>query len=319
MADLVSLEEIEGAAERLAGMAVRTPLVPFPLADPALLVKAESLQPIGAFKLRGAYATISALPERVRARGVVAHSSGNHAQAVAFSARAFGIRAVLVVPHTTPAVKVEACIALGAEIVYVEPTMEARTATAEKLAHAHGFTLVPPFEDRRIIAGQGTVGLEIVRDRPDVEVVLVPVGGGGLISGIAAAVKRLRPEAKVIGVEPELAADARASLLAGRPVAWPPEDTGRTIADALRAQRLGDLTFAHIREFVDGIVAVSEEEIRLAMRRLAREARLIAEPGGAVATAAYLFRGDELPSAHAYVSVLSGGNVDPALLADTIA
>ncbi|MFC5748631.1 threonine ammonia-lyase [Actinomadura rugatobispora] len=319
MADLVSLEEIEGAAERLAGMAVRTPLVPFPLSDPALLVKVESLQPIGAFKLRGAYATISALPERVRERGVVAHSSGNHAQAVAFAARAFGIRAVLVVPHTAPAVKVEACMALGAEIVYVEPTMEARTATAGKLADAHGFTLVPPFEDRRIIAGQGTVGLEIVRDRPDVEVVLVPVGGGGLISGVAAAVKRLRPEAKVIGVEPELAADARASVLAGRPVAWPPEDTARTVADALRAQRVGDLTFAHIREFVDGIVAVSEDEIRQAMRRLAREARLIAEPGGAVATAAYLFRGDELPPAHTYVSVLSGGNVEPALLAEAIA
>ena len=318
MADLVSLEEIEGAAERLAGTTVRTPLVPFPLSDPALLVKAESLQPIGAFKLRGAYATISALPEEVRERGVVAHSSGNHAQAVAYAARAFGIRAVLVLPHTTPAVKVEACVALGAEIVYVEPTMEARTATAGKLAEAHGFTLVPPFDDRRVIAGQGTVGLEIVQDRPDVDVVLVPVGGGGLLSGVAAAVKALRPEAKVIGVEPELAADARASVLAGRPVAWPAEDTARTIADALRAQRVGDLNFAHIREQVDGIVAVSEEEIRLAMRRLAREARLVAEPGGAVATAAYLFRRDELPSADTYVSVLSGGNVEPDLLADVL-
>ncbi|GAA2445394.1 threonine/serine dehydratase [Actinomadura vinacea] len=319
MADLVSLEEIEAAAERLAGMAVRTPLVPFPRSDPALLVKAESLQPIGAFKLRGAHATISTLPVKVRERGVVAHSSGNHAQAVAYSANAFGVPAVLVVPHTTPAVKVAACVALGAEIVYVEPTMEARVSTAGKLAAAHGFTLVPPFDDRRIIAGQGTVGLEIVQDRPDVDVVLVPVGGGGLVSGVAAAVKRMRPAAKVIGVEPELAADARASMLAGRPVAWPPADTGRTIADALRAQRVGDVTFAHMRALVDGVVAVSEEEIRLAMRRLAREARLIAEPGGAVATAAYLYRRDELPAAHTYVSVLSGGNVEPELLADVIA
>jgi threonine dehydratase len=319
MPDLVSLAEIEKAAERLAGVAVRTPLVPFPQADPerepALLVKAESLQPIGAFKLRGAYATISALPPEVRARGVVAHSSGNHAQAVAYAARAFGVRAVLVIPNTTPAVKVDACVALGAEVVYVEPTMEARTGTAEQLAEAHDFTLVPPFDDARIIAGQGTVGLEIVQDRPDTGVVLVPISGGGLIAGVAAAVKRVNPLIRVIGVEPELAADARASLLAGRPVAWPAEDTARTSADALRAQRVGDLTFAHIRELVDDIITVSEDEIHLAMGRLAREARLVAEPGGAVATAAFLYRGAELPSASTYVSILSGGNVDPMALA----
>ncbi|MDL4777665.1 MULTISPECIES: threonine ammonia-lyase [Thermomonosporaceae] len=324
MSDLVSLAEIERAAERLEGVAVRTPLIPFPRAGarrgdgPELLVKPESLQPVGAFKLRGAYATIAGLPEDERRRGVVTHSSGNHAQAVAYTARALGVRAVLVVPHTTPGVKVEACIALGAEIVYVEPTMEARTGTAEQLAAAHGFTLVPPFDDARVIAGQGTVGLEIVRDRPDAGVVLVPVSGGGLIAGVAAAVKAVRPEIKVIGVEPELAADARDSHRAGRPVAWEPEETGRTIADALRAQRVGDLTFAHIRELVDGFVAVSEEEIRLAMRRLAREARLVAEPGGAVATAAYLFHRDELPVARTHVSVLSGGNVDPALFLDVL-
>ncbi|WP_395109136.1 threonine/serine dehydratase [Actinomadura sp. SCN-SB] len=319
MSDLVSLAEIEEAAGRLPGVVVRTPLVPFPLSDPALLVKAESLQPIGAFKVRGAYATIAGLPEDVRKRGVVTHSSGNHAQAVAFTARALGIRAVLVVPNTAPQVKVDACVALGAEVLYVEPTMEARETTAARLAEAHGLTLVPPYDDRRIVAGQGTAGLEIVQDRPDVDVVLVPIGGGGLISGVAAAVKRLRPEAKVIGVEPQLAADARASLLAGRPVSWTAAQTARTSADALRAQRVGDIPFAHIRAFVDDIVTVSEEEIRLTVRRLAREARLIAEPGGAVATAAYLYRGDELPSARTYVSVLSGGNVDPAYLAEAIA
>jgi threo-3-hydroxy-L-aspartate ammonia-lyase len=319
MSDLVSLADIERAAERLAGVAFHTPLVPFPSTDPALLIKAESLQPIGAFKLRGAYATISALPEERRARGVVTHSSGNHAQAVAYTARALGVPVVLVIPHTTPGVKVDACIRLGAEIVYVESTMEARVGTAEKLAEAHGFTLVPPFDDARIIAGQGTVGLEIVRDRLDAEVVLVPVGGGGLISGVATAVKSLRPEVKVVGVEPELAADARASFRAGRPVAWAPEETGRTIADALRAQRLGDLTFAHISEYVDDIVTVGEEEIRRTMRRLARETRLTAEPGGAVATAAYLFRRHELPPARTYVSVLSGGNVDPALFLNIFA
>ncbi|KAB2373797.1 threonine ammonia-lyase [Actinomadura montaniterrae] len=320
MSDLVSLQEIEHAAERLAGVAVRTPLVPFPGTGDgtALLVKAESLQPIGAFKLRGAYATISSLPEEQRERGVVTHSSGNHAQAVAYTARALGIPAVLVMPHTTPGVKVDACIALGAEIVYVEPTAEAREETAAKLAAAHGFTLVPPYDDARIIAGQGTAGLEIVQDRPDVDVVLVPVSGGGLISGVAAAVKALRPEAKVIGVEPELAADARDSMREGRPVTWDAEKTGRTIADALRVQRVGDLPFAHMRAHVDGMVTVTEDEIRATMRRLAREARLIAEPAGAVATAAYLYHRAELPAGATYVSVLSGGNVDPALFLDVL-
>ncbi|GLW65848.1 serine/threonine dehydratase [Actinomadura rubrobrunea] len=315
----MSLADIERAAERLAGVAARTPLIAFPSTDPALVLKAESFQPIGAFKVRGAYATISALPEERRARGVVTHSSGNHAQAVAYSARLLGIRAVLVIPHTTPGVKVDACMKHGAEIVYVEPTMEARTATAAKLAEAHGFTLIPPFDDERIVAGQGTVGLEIVQDCPDVEAVLVPVGGGGLLSGVAAAVKALRPKAKVIGVEPELAADARDSLRAGRPVAWAPEETGRTVADALRVQCVGEVPFAHIREYVDDIVTVTEDEIRQAMRRLAREARLIAEPAGAVGAAAYLFRRHELPDARTYVSVLSGGNVDPALFLDVYA
>ncbi|SEG29765.1 threonine dehydratase [Thermomonospora echinospora] len=315
----VTLADIEEAAARLSGVCLRTPLVPYPLADPPLLVKAESLQPVGAFKLRGAYNAIARLPEAERARGVVTHSSGNHAQAVAYTARRLGIPVVLVVPHTTPGVKVDACRRLGAEIVYVEPTMEARTATAGRLAEAHGFTLIPPFDDPAVIAGQGTVGLEIVQDAPDVGAVLVPVGGGGLISGVAAAVRALRPQAKVIGVEPELAADARASLRTGRRVAWTAEDTGRTIADALRAQRLGALTFAHIREYVDDIVTVREEEIREAMRRLARQVRLVAEPAGAVATAAYLFHRDELPSVSSYVAVLSGGNVDPALFAEVLA
>ncbi|WP_433329613.1 threonine ammonia-lyase [Spirillospora sp. CA-294931] len=322
MPDLVPFAEIERASRRLSGVALRTPLVSFPMPGPAdgpqLLVKAESLQPIGAFKLRGAYSAIAALPKEERERGVVAHSSGNHAQAVAYTARRLGIRAVLVVPHTTPKVKVQACIAHGAEVVFVEPTMEDRIATAEKLAAAHGLALIPPFDDPRIIAGQGTIGREIVDDRPDTEVVLVPISGGGLIAGIATAVKILDPSIKVIGVEPELAADARASFRAGEPVSWRPEDTRRTIADALVAQRVGDLTFAHIREYVDDIVTVSEDEIRDAMRRLALSARLIAEPGGAVATAAFLSRRDDLPAARTYVSVLSGGNVDPALLQEVL-
>ncbi|MFI0405457.1 threonine/serine dehydratase [Actinomadura sp. 3N508] len=329
MSDLVSLPEIERAAERIAGVAVRTPLVPFPsgpaappragaAGEPSLLVKAESLQPIGAFKVRGAYSAIASLPAEQRARGVVTHSSGNHAQAVAYAARALGIKAVLVMPHTTPGVKVDACIALGAEIVYVEPTSRARAETAEKLAAAHGFTMIPPYDDARVIAGQGTVGLEIVRDTPDVDVVLVPISGGGLIAGVSAAVKALRPEARIIGVEPELAADARDSMAAGRPVAWGAEETGRTIADGLRVQQVGDLPFAHMRAHVDGVVTVTEDEIRVTMRRLARETRLIAEPSGAVATAAYLYHHPELPEGRTYVSVLSGGNVDPALFLDVL-
>jgi threonine dehydratase len=222
-------------------------------------------------------------------------------------------------PHTTPGVKVDACIALGAEVVYVEPTSQARAETAGKLAAAHGFTMIPPYDDARIIAGQGTAGMEIVQDRPDVDVVLVPISGGGLISGVAAAVKEMRPEAKVIGVEPELAADARASMAAGRPVAWKAEETGRTIADALRVQQVGDLPFAHMRAYVDGVVTVTEDEIRGTMRRLAREARLIAEPAGAVATAAYLHHRAELPEGRTYVSILSGGNVDPALFLEVLA
>ncbi|HEX6468671.1 MAG TPA: pyridoxal-phosphate dependent enzyme [Streptosporangiaceae bacterium] len=318
MADLVTVAEIERAAERLAGVAVRTPLVPFPPSGRELLIKPESLQPIGAFKLRGAYAALTTLPEHDRARGVITHSSGNHAQAVAYAARALRVPAVVVMPRTAPEVKVAACRALGAEIVFVEPTMEARRTTAERLAGAHGYVLIPPFDDARVIAGQGTVGLEIVADAPDVDVVLVPVGGGGLLAGVATAVKSLRPGARVFGVQPELSAHARESLRLGRPVEWPAARTGRTIADALRVQGLGRLPYAHISEYADGIVTVSEEEIVDAMRRLLLNARLVAEPAGAVAAAAYLAHRGELPAARTYVAVLSGGNVDPRRLAETI-
>jgi threonine dehydratase len=318
MADLVTLAEIEDAAERLRGIAVRTPLVRYPAVEPTLLIKPESLQPTGAFKLRGAYNAIAALPEDDRARGVITHSSGNHAQAVAYAARALYAPAVVVMPRTAPMVKVDACRGLGAEIVFVEPTMEARLTTAERLAAAHGYALIPPYDHAKVIAGQGTVGLEIVADAPEVDVVLVPVGGGGLISGVATALKSLRPAVTVIGVEPELAADARESLSAGRPVEWPAAQTARTSADALRVQQVGNLPFAHLVEYVDGIITVTEDEIRTAMRRLALTTRLVAEPAGAVATAAYLFHRTGLPAGRTYVAVLSGGNVDPGLLVDSL-
>ena len=313
MAELVSAADIAAAAERIAGVAVRTPLVPFP--GQQFLIKAESLQPTGAFKLRGAYAVISALDDDERRRGVIAHSSGNHAGAVGYAAAMLGVRAVVVVPDNTPGVKLAAVRSTGAEIVTVAPSLAARVAATEELIARHGYTLVPPFDHPGIIAGQGTVGLEIVADHPAADLVVVPVSGGGLIAGVAAAVKAHRPGAAVIGVEPELAADARESLRAGRRVRWDPARTQRTIADALRVEQVGELTFEHIRRYVDDIVTVSEEEIRTTVRRLALEARLVGEPGGAVAVAACLLHRSGLPAAAAPVAVLSGGNIDPALLA----
>jgi threonine dehydratase len=322
MSDLVSLGEIEGAARRLSGVAIRTPLVPLP-GVPALLLKPESLQPVGSFKLRGAYAAITAVSEAERKNGVVAHSSGNHAQAVAYAAAAVGVPAVLVVPRTAPSIKVDACRALGAEIVFVEPTLEARVETAERLATAHGYVLVPPFDDRHVISGQGTIGLEILADAPDVETVYVPVSGGGLISGVATAIKSRLSSVTVIGVEPELAADAQESFRTGRRVAWSGDRTGRTIADGLRVECVGELPFRHIQAYVDDMMTVTEEEIRAAMRLLARRGRLVAEPSGATAVAGYLSRragtDADLVRPGRQVAVVSGGNVDPALLGEVLA
>ncbi|HEX6522364.1 MAG TPA: threonine/serine dehydratase [Streptosporangiaceae bacterium] len=314
MSDTVSGAEIADAARRLDGLVVRTPLVPFPGVEPRLLIKPESLQPTGAFKLRGAYAAITADLDRVTRHGVVAHSSGNHGHAVAYAAAKLGVRAVVVVPENAPRTKTDAIARYGAELVMVAPTLAARVAATDELVAKHGYLLVPPFDDRRVIAGQGTIGLEIVADCPDVDLVLVPVSGGGLISGIAAAIKSRRPQATVIGVEPELAADGRDSLHRGERVAWSAAEVQRTVADALRVEQIGVLPFAHIRRYVTDIVTVSDEEMLSAIRRLALEARLIAEPGGAAAVAACLFRAAELPPAATRVAVLSGGNVDPALL-----
>jgi len=319
VSSLVSVAEIRAAAARLAGVAVRTPLVPFPGVDPPLLLKPESLQPTGAFKLRGAYAAISALPAHARARGVVAHSSGNHAQAVAYAAALLGVPATVVVPDNAPPVKLGPVRQLGARIVTTRPSLAARVATTEDLIRQHGYALIPPFDDRAVIAGQGTIGLEIAADCPDVGLVTVPVGGGGLISGIAAAIRALCPRARVIGVEPELAADARDSLRSGQRRAWPARQTQRTIADALRVEQIGDLPMRHMASQVDDIVTVTEDEIREAVRRTAAQAHLVAEPGGAVAVAACLFRGHDLPPALPRVAVLSGGNIDPALLAGILA
>ncbi|MEV8439032.1 threonine/serine dehydratase [Actinosynnema sp. NPDC051121] len=302
---LVTISDIRAAADRIRDAAVRTPLLRF---DDGLWLKPESLQPVGAFKIRGAYNALASLPEDVRARGVVAYSSGNHAQAVAYAAKLFGVPAVIVVPDDTPKVKVDATLSHGAEVVQVPMPM--REARAAELVAERGATLIPPFDHPDVIAGQGTVGLEVVADLPDVATVLVPVSGGGLISGVAAAVKALSPATRVVGVEPELAGDAAESLRAGALVRWPAEDRARTIADGLRAQP-SELTFEHLRAYVDDIVTVTEEQIGEAVGVLARRARLVVEPSGAVTVAAHLAR----PSAGPTVAVLSGGNVDPEVFA----
>jgi threonine dehydratase len=246
-------------------------------------------------------------------------ASGNHAQGVAYAARALGVRSVVVMPRTAPERKIESTRALGAEIVLVGPSSMERYERAQALAAEHGYVIVPPYDDPRIIAGQGTTGLEILDDLPKGNTVLVPIGGGGLISGIAVALKETRPGIRVIGVEPELAADAQASLRQGRIVKLPAEQVSRTVADGLRAMWVGDLTFPHMQKYVDDIVTVSEEEILQAMRLLVLNARLVAEPSGAVTFAAFLFRSDQLPPARQTVAVISGGNVDPALLAKVLA
>jgi threo-3-hydroxy-L-aspartate ammonia-lyase len=315
---LVSLAEIEEAARVLAPVVVRTPLLPVPGLKPGLLVKPESLQPTGSFKLRGAYTAITVGGQAARQRGVIAHSSGNHGLAVAYAAALLGVRAVVVVPRTAPRIKTDAIVRYGAELVTVEPTMEARVTTTEELAARHGYVLIPPFDDRAVIAGQGTIGLEIAADCPQADLVVVPISGGGLISGIAAALRVLVPGAAVVGVEPELAADARESFRRGERVAWPAAEVQRTVADALRVERVGALPFAHIRELVTDIVTVTEDEMLTAVSRLATQARLIAEPGGAAAVAACLFRSGELPAAEAPVALLSGGNIDPGLLASLL-
>jgi threonine dehydratase len=317
VSELVTLEDVRRAAQRLHGVVVRTPLLQPAGLSPGLFLKPECLQPVGSFKLRGAYNAISALPDDVRARGVVAHSSGNHGFAVAYASALLGVHATIVVPDNAPEVKLAAIAAAGAAVVTVPPTLTDRVQKTADLASRNGYSIIAPFDDRNVIAGQGTIGLEIAADCPDVGAVLVPVSGGGLISGIAVAIRALCPDAEVIGVEPELAADARESLRTGQRVAWPAEQTRRTLADALRVEQVGEITFPHIRELVSGIVTVTEKEILAAMRTLATTARLVAEPGGAAAAAACLYHEAELPHG-SRVAVISGGNVAADLLASVL-
>ncbi len=334
--DQVTLADVQAAADTLTGVALRTPLLAFgPIDDdigaPRVWLKPENLQPIGAFKIRGAYNALASLSPEERSRGVVTHSSGNHAQGIARAARMLGMRAIIVMPSDAPAIKVAGVRADGAEIDFVGADNEERIRRADELAQERDLVLIPSFDDARIVAGQGTIGLEIVEQLAELGraneplTVLVPIGGGGLSAGVCVAVKGLRPDATVIGVEPELAADAAESIREDHIVRWAPKLAGRTIADGVRTSALGRIPFAHLRRLIDDVVTVSEEDIKRAMAEAATRARIVAEPSGAVSIAAWLRYGDELPNADVAdtVMVVSGGNVDPevyrALLAEAAA
>jgi threonine dehydratase len=312
---LVNIDDIRAAAELIRPYVLRTPMVPAGWADDdrPLWIKPENLQSIGAFKVRGAFNAIGHIDESVRTRGVVAYSSGNHAQAVAYAAAVYGVPAHIVMPEETPNVKVAATRSHGAEVVLCGAGQ--REKVAAEVVAATGGVLVPPFDHPDIIAGQGTIGLEIAEDLPAVDNVLVPVSGGGLASGIGTAIKALCPDARVFGVEPELAADTAESLRLGRRVDWSIEDRNRTIADGLRSQP-SELTFAHLQNVLDGLITVSENEIRAAVRELAHRAHLVAEPSGAVALAAY--RQGATPPGRT-VMILSGGNIEPPMLQEILA
>jgi threonine dehydratase len=334
MPDLISLPDIYAARERIASTAVRTPLLRLTRArlrmagwpelsesTPDIYLKDESAQPIGSFKLRGAYNKIAQLSPAQLQRGVITYSSGNHAQGVAYAARALGAKAIIVMPENAPRIKREATAALGAEIVNVGPASTERREKAEALVAEHGYIMVPPYDDDAIIAGQATCGLEILEQLPNVDLVLSPVSGGGLLSGVAAAIKLAseaanRSAPKVWGCEPALAGDAHESFETKTLVEWPADKTTRTLADGLRTQSLGQRNFLHILHFADGIVTVTEDEIRSALRILLTATSLTSEPSGAVSLAAALFHTDELPPASRVVVIVSGGNLDPDLRAE---
>ena len=313
---LVELEAIQEAQERIRPVAVRTPLYPSDVLSRELgsdvRLKLESLQRTGSFKFRGAYNFVSQLPEDVRSKGVITYSSGNHAQAVALSAQLHDTRAVVVMPTTSPQLKRGGAERWGAEVVLEGTTSLERRAKAESIALERGLVMVPPFDHPSIIAGQGTVGLEIAEDWDAFDSVVVPIGGGGLCSGTAAALRRLRPGVRIFGVEPAGGAAMKAALDAGEPVTL---DRSESIADGLLPVRISELTLAHVRELVDDVVLVDDDAIRSAASLLFKQQRLVVEFSGA-ATVAALRSGRIETEGRRVVAIISGGNVDPALLLD---
>ena len=312
---MVTLDEIVAARDRIRAIAKVTPLVDASTFAPRpLWLKCEGLQPGGAFKIRGAYNMVAQLTDDQRQRGVITYSSGNHGQAVAIAASALGAPAVVVMPTTAPAIKVQGAKKFGAEVIFAGTTSLHRRARAEEEAAARDLTMVPPFDHEWIIAGQGTLGLEILEQKPDVATILVPIGGGGLVSGVAAAVKQSRADVQVIGIEPSGADGMRRSVEAGEVLTL---ETSKSIADGLMAVRPGDLNFAHVRRFVDRIDTVEDSEIAGAVRWLYERAHIVAEPCGA-ATVAAAIRPTSLYAAPV-VAIISGGNLAPEDLAKYIA
>jgi threonine dehydratase len=308
--ELVTLEDLRAAAAVLRGVAVRTPLLASgalsELAGVPTYVKPEMLQRGGAFKFRGAYTFLASLSEAARAKGVITASSGNHGQAVALAAKLFGVKATIVMPTTVPRAKRDGAVRLGARCLYEGVTTAERMAKAIEIQQAEGLTLVPPFDDLTIIAGQGTLGLEICEDLPAVATVLVPIGGGGLSSGVAAAVKALVPTARVIGVEPEGSPKYTKARAAGEPVTIPANPAG--LADGLLATRIGTRNFAHLRALLDDVVTVPDTLLPAAMRLVLDRLKLNAEPSGAITVAALV---NGLVKAEGpTVCILSGGNIE---------
>jgi threonine dehydratase len=308
---MVTVAEIREARERIKAIAKLTPLVDVShVAGRPLWLKCESLQPGGAFKIRGAYNMVAQLAPEERRRGVITYSSGNHGQAVALAARELGAPAVVVMPTTAPKIKVEGARAFGAEVVFEGTTSLHRRARAEALAAERHLVMIPPFDHERIIAGQGTLGLEVLEQLPSVRTVLVPIGGGGLVSGVSAAVKQSRSDVQVIGIEPAGAAGMKQSIEAGEVRTL---DGSKSIADGLMAARPGDLNFAHVQKFVDRIDTVSDDEIASAVRWLFLNVKIVAEPSGAATVAAALRERANYDGP--VVAIVSGGNLDPGDLA----
>ena len=310
-----TLSDFSQARQRIAAIARVTPLLDVSAAaGRPLFLKCENMQPSGAFKIRGAYNMIAQLGEDARRRGVITFSSGNHGQAMALAARELGAPAVVVMPTTAPAIKVEGARAFGAEIILEGTTSAERRVRAEAEAERRGLTIVPPFDHEWIVAGQGTAGLEIVEQCPNVKTVVVPIGGGGLAAGIAAAIKQSSPGIAVIGVEPTGAAAMRASLDAGALVTLP---RTASVADGLMPVRPGDLTFDLVRRYVDDVVTVDDEQIVDAVVWAFTRAKIVSEPSGAASLAAVL--SGAIDPAGPAVAVISGGNLAPEALAELVA
>ncbi|MEQ8763624.1 MAG: threonine/serine dehydratase [Planctomycetota bacterium] len=305
---MVSMRNLLEAQAALKGVAIQTPLLPLKYHEGGdVWLKCENLQRAGAFKLRGAYNRIRALSPAQKSKGVVAHSSGNHAQGVALASKLLGVRATIVTLNQAIPTKVEGTRRFGAEVIFGGEASEEIRLEAIRLAEENDWTLVPPFNDPFIIAGQGTVGLEIIDVQPETRAVVVPIGGGGLCAGICLALKETNPDIKVIGVEPEKSCAMSKSLEAGELVRVEPSDT---IADGLKPVQVGDLTFDIVRKYIDEIVTVSDEEILEATRHLILREKLVVEPSGA-ATVAAIMQG-KLPKIEGgpTVAILSGGNVE---------